>query len=163
MLIRRSLQSWPGLLTGSGQQEPSMGWGKDSQADKNLGREGNHSGFSKSGPASRSGTSRIGLRCPYKKSEKASGKSPLDVPGWSCGSPNRNPRLTSSLRILPFESQHRSRPDSRECVLPAWPRVLAPCQLRPQTTIGRVPRGLERRRCNLRECEVSRLIPEQTI
>ena len=79
-----------------------MGWGKDSEADKNLGREGNHPGFCKSGLASHSGTSRSGLRGPPKKSEKAPGESPLDVPAWSCGSSSLNTRLTSSLRILLF-------------------------------------------------------------
>jgi hypothetical protein len=79
-----------------------MGWGKDSEANKKLGREGNHPGFSKSGLASHSGTSRIGLRGPNKKSEKAPGESPLYVPGWSCGSSSLNTRLTSSLRILLF-------------------------------------------------------------
>jgi hypothetical protein len=79
-----------------------MGRGKASEADKNLGREGNHPGLSKSGLASHSGTSRIGLRCPYKKPEKASGAGPLDIPGWSCGSSSLNTRLTSSLRVLLF-------------------------------------------------------------
>jgi hypothetical protein len=79
-----------------------MGWGEDSEANKKLGRGGNNPGFSKSGLASHSGTSRIGLRCPHKKSEKALGESPLDVPGWSCGSSSLNTRLTSSLRILLF-------------------------------------------------------------
>ena len=79
-----------------------MGWGKDSEANKKLGREGNHPGFSKSGLASRSGTRRISLRGPHKKSEKAPGESPLYVPGWSCGSSSLNTRLTSSLRILLF-------------------------------------------------------------
>ena len=163
MLIRRSLQSWPGILTGSGQQELSMGWGKASEADKNLGREGNHAGLSKSGLASHSGTSRTGLRCSYKKSEKAPGESALYVLGWSCGSSRLNTRLTSSLRILLFRVTAPKSADSRECVLPAWLWVLAPCQPRSQTTIGRVPRGLERRRCYLRQCEVPRLIPEQTL
>jgi hypothetical protein len=96
-----------------------MGWGKASEADKNLGREGNHPGLSKSGLASHSGTSRIGLRCSYKKSEKAPGESPLDVPGWSCGSSRLNTRLTSSLRILLFRVTAPKSADSRECVLPA--------------------------------------------
>ncbi len=140
-----------------------MGWGKASEADKNLGREGNHAGLSKSGLASHSGTSRMGLRCSYKKSEKAPGEGPLGVPGWPCGSSRLNTRLTSSLRILLFRVTAPKSADSRECVLPAWLWVLAPCQRRPQTTIGRVPRGLEGRRCNLRQCEVPRLIPEHTI
>jgi hypothetical protein len=79
-----------------------MGWGRDLEADKNPGREGNHPGFSKSGLASHSGTSRIGLRGPNKKSEKAPGECPLYVPGWSCGSSSLNTRVTSSLRILLF-------------------------------------------------------------
>jgi hypothetical protein len=61
---------------GSGQQELSMGWGKNSEADKNLGREGNDPGFSESGLASHSETSRISLRCLHKKSEKAPGENP---------------------------------------------------------------------------------------
>ena len=79
-----------------------MGWGKDSEANKKSDREGNHPGFSKSGLASHSGTSRNGLRGPHQKSEKAPGESPLYVPGWSCGSSSLNTRLTSSLRILLF-------------------------------------------------------------
>ena len=136
---------------------------KASEADKNVGRERNRPGFSKSGLASHSGTSRIGPPCPYKKSQKAPGESPLDVPGWSCGSSSLNTMLTSSLRILLFRVTAPKSADSRECVLPAWLWVLAPCPPRPQTTIGRVARGLERRRCNLRQCEVPCLIPEQTL
>jgi hypothetical protein len=105
-----------------------MGWGKASEADKKLGREGNHPGPSKSELASHSGTSRFGPRCSYKKSEKAPSESPLDVPGWSCGSSSLNTRLTSSLRILLFRVTAPKSADSRECVLPAWLRVLAPCR-----------------------------------
>ena len=93
---------------------------------------------------------------------KGSGRRPPEVPGWSCGSSGLNTRLTSSLRILLFPVTAPKSAESRECVLPVWLRVLAPCQRRPQTTIGRVPRGLERRRCNLRQREILRLIPEQT-
>jgi hypothetical protein len=104
-----------------------MGWGKTSEADKNLGREANHPGISKSGLASHSGTSRIGPRCPYKKSERDAGEGPLDVPGSSCGSSNLSTKLTSSLRILLFRVTAPRSAHSRECVLPAWLRVLAPC------------------------------------
>jgi hypothetical protein len=82
--------------------ELSTGWGKDPEAEKNLGREGKRAGVSKSGLASHSGTSRSGLRLPHPKSEKAPGESPLYVPGWSCGSTSLNIELTSSLRILLF-------------------------------------------------------------
>jgi len=105
-----------------------MGRGKASEADKNLGREGNHPGLSKSGLVSHSGTSRIGLRCPHKKPEKASGGSALDVPRWSCGSSSLKTRVPSSLRVLLFRVTAPKSADSRECLLPAWLRVLAPCR-----------------------------------
>ena len=92
----------PHWSEGSGQQELPMGWGKNSEAEKNLGREGNDRGFSKSGLASHSETSRISLRCPHKKSEKTPGESPWMSPGRFCGSPSPNTKLTSSLRILLF-------------------------------------------------------------
>jgi len=64
-----------------------MGWGKISEADQNLGREGNDPGFSKSGLASHSETSRISLPCPHKKSEKAPGEGPWMSPVGPVGVP----------------------------------------------------------------------------
>jgi len=64
-----------------------MGWGKNWEAEKNLGREGNDPGSSKSGLASHSETSRISLRCPHKKSEKTPGERPWMSPVGLLGVP----------------------------------------------------------------------------